>query len=236
MSEIELVEANNHILEVYPFRETLIKWGSENFRPYPWRFTNNPYHILIAEVMLHRTQAPQVLPVYESFIDKYPDIISLAKSKKEELHSILFSLGLRWRIDLIMDMALELFEKFDKQVPQEKTDLLSLPGVSEYVASAVRCFAWNLPEPIIDTNTVRVTGRIFNLSIKDSSRRNPLFRKLIKSMVDLDQPRAYNYAMLDLAALICTKARTPKCEVCPILKFCVFGTNKAQETGLVETD
>ena len=236
MSEIELVEANNHILEVYPFREILIKWGSENFRSYPWRFTNIPYHILIAEVMLHRTQAPQVLPVYERFIDKYPDVISLVKSKREELHSILYSLGLRWRIDLIMDMALELLEKFDGRVPREKNDLLSLPGVSEYVASAVRCFAWTLPEPIIDTNTVRVTGRIYNLRIKNSSRRNALFRKLIKSMVDLDQPRAYNYAMLDLAALICTKARAPKCEVCPVLKFCVFGTNKAQETRSAETD
>ena len=66
---------------MYPFREILIKWGSENFRSYPWRFTNIPYHILIAEVMLHRTQAPQVLPVYERFIDKYPDVISLVKSR-----------------------------------------------------------------------------------------------------------------------------------------------------------
>ncbi len=226
MSEIELVEANNHTVEIYSFRKTLIKWGKENFRPYPWRFTNNPYHILIAEVMLHRTQAPQVLPVYERFVDKYPNITSLARARKEELHSVLYSLGLRWRIDLIMDMVLELIEKFEGQVPREKTDLLSLPGVSEYVASAVRCFAWNLPEPIIDTNTVRVIGRIFNLGIKDSSRRNALFRKLIKTLVDLDEPRAYNYALLDLAAQVCTKASEPKCEVCPIQKFCVYGTTK----------
>ena len=238
MSNFELAEAKNHAVEIFSFRKALIKWGKNNFRAYPWRFTDDPYHILIAEVMLHRTQAPQVLPVYERFIDKYPDIISLAKSKKEELHSILYSLGLRWRIDLIMDMSLELIEKFDGQVPREKSDLLSLPGVSEYVASAVRCFTWNLPEPTIDTNTVRVTGRIFNLEIKDSSRRNPLFRKLIKVLVDLDEPRAYNYALLDLAAQVCTKAREPACEVCPIRNFCVYGTNKEYnvQSGSVESD
>ena len=225
MSEIELIEANNHTVEAVLFRRALIHWGRENFRPYPWRFTNNPYHILIAEVMLHRTQAPQVIPVYERFVQKYPDVASLANVEREELHKVLYSLGLRWRIDLIMDMVLKLIEKFGGQVPQGKNDLLSLPGVSEYVASAVRCFAWNLPEPTIDTNTVRVTGRIFNLAIKDSSRRNPLFRKLIKALVDFDEPRTYNYALLDLAAQVCTKAREPACEVCPVQKFCVYGTN-----------
>src|SRR5205807_9804726 len=135
---------------------------------------------------------------------KYPDVASLAGAKREELHRVLYSLGLRWRIDLILDMISKVIEQFKGQVPQEKADLLSLPGVSEYVASAVRCFAWNLPEPLIDTNTVRVVGRIFNLEVKDSSRRNPLFRKLIAGLVDLGEPRAYNYALLDLAAQVCT--------------------------------
>ncbi|SRR5260370_13400161 len=224
MSEIELVATNNHTIEAVSFRKALINWGTENFRAYPWRFTDNPYHILIAEVMLHRTQAPQVLPVYERFVEKYPDVASLAGAEKEELHTVLYSLGLRWRIDLIMDMALKLIEKFGGQVPREKADLLSLPGVSEYVASAVRCFAWNLPESIVDTNTVRVTGRIFNLKIKDSSRRNPLFRRLIKTLVDLEEPRAYNYALLDLASQVCTKVREPACEVCPVQKYCEYGS------------
>ena len=101
-------------------------------------------------------------------------------------------------------MAIQLVERFGGQVPQSKTDMLSLPGVSEYIASAVRCFAWNLPEAIIDTNTVRVVGRVFGLEIKDSSRRNRLFRDLIGALVDPVEPRVYNYALLDLADQICS--------------------------------
>jgi len=224
MSEIELIEANNHTVEAITFRKDLVTWGKKNFRIYPWRFTDNPYHILIAEVMLHRTQASQVVPAYERFIEKYPNIASLAGARKEELHNTLYSLGLRWRIDLIMDMALRLVEQFGGQVPQEKADLLTLPGVSDYVASSVRCFAWNLPEPIVDTNTVRVVGRIFNLEIKDSSRRNPLFRKLITLLIDLEDPRVYNYALLDLAAQVCTKVRIPACNICPLQKYCSYNS------------
>jgi A/G-specific adenine glycosylase len=187
--------------------------------------TEDPYRILMAEVMLHRTQAPQVAPVYERFITRYPNVPVLARAMRNELHDALYSLGLRWRIDLIHAMANELMTRFDGRVPGEKADLLSLPGVSEYIASAVRCFAWNLPEPLIDTNTVRVTGRLFGLEIKDSSRRNRQFRELITALVDPDQPRVYNYALLDLADQVCTKKRPPACARCPVQKCCLYGNS-----------
>lgn len=205
------------------FREKLITWGRENFRPFPWRLTEDPYCILIAEILLHRTQSSQVIPIYMRFIERYPDLASLALATREELHRILYSLGLRWRIDLVTDMVSQLVTQFDSQIPHEKTELLSLPGVSDYVASAVRCFAWNLPEAIIDTNTVRVTGRIYNIAVKDSSRRNAQFRSLVTSLLDTQQPRAYNYALLDLAAKVCTKVRPPACELCPVVQHCQYG-------------
>jgi len=206
------------------FRRKLITWGREHFRHFPWRLTEDPYRILIAEVMLHRTQALQVVPVYENFIKRSPDIPKLAQASKEELRRILYSLGLRWRIDLIHAMAADLMTRFGGQVPHEKADLLSLPGVSEYIAGAVRCFAWNLPEPLMDTNTVRVVGRLFGLEIKDSSRRNRRFKELIAALVDPDEPRAYNYALLDLADQVCMKKQPPDCKRCPVLKWCSYGT------------
>lgn len=163
------------------------------------------------------------MPVYERFIEIYPDAASLARASSEDLHLLLFPLGLRWRIDLIWTMAAEIADRFDGRVPKEKDDLLSLPGVSDYIASAVRCFAWNLPEPLIDTNTVRVVGRLFGLKIKDSSRRNRRFRELITTLVDPEHPRAYNYALLDLAHLICHKRRAPECPRCPVQAHCVYG-------------
>jgi A/G-specific adenine glycosylase len=210
------------------FRNALKSWGTNYFRQFPWRLTHDPYAILLAEIMLHRTQVVQVIPVFQSFIARYPTLPALALADQKEVAKELSSLGLHWRIDLIHEMVHQIAERFNMIVPQEKADLLTLPGVSEYIASAVRCFAWNLPEPLIDTNTVRITGRVFGLETKDSSRRNSKFKHLIAALVDPDHPRDYNYAMLDLAHLICLKKQEPLCLECPVQKLCCFGQNKVK--------
>lgn len=219
----KVITANEHTIDVSLIRQALIEWGLINFRAYPWRETLDPYRVLVSEVMLHRTQAKQVLPIYENFIRNYPNVIELNTATKKDLHDALYSLGLRWRIDLLYAMVTILNERFNGQIPTEKEDLLSLPGVSEYIAGAVRCFAWNLPEPILDTNTVRVVGRIFGLEIKDSSRRNRQYRDLVATLVDPDEPRTYNYALLDLADKVCMKKQSPDCLQCPILEWCKYG-------------
>lgn len=219
----ELAEANNHRVDSEVFRKSLIGWGKKHFRQFPWRFTKDPFYILMAEIMLHRTRAPQVVPVYEAFVERYRNVSSLAEASREQLHALFYSLGLHWRVDLILEMVGELVNRFGGCVPCDKSSLLSLPGVSDYIACAVRCFAWNLPEGILDTNTVRVVGRLFDLEIKDSSRRNSQFRELISGLVDTEEPKNYNYAILDLADQICTKKRPPSCNQCPVLCWCVFG-------------
>ena len=229
MTDTQSVKAGDHTVDAVAFRKVLIAWGREHFRPFPWRLTEDPYRILMAEVMLHRTQAPQVVPVYERFVECYPDVPALAQASEEDLPDVLYSLGLRWRIDLIHEMATELMEHFGEQVPRKKADLLSLSGVSEYIAGAVRCFTWNLPEPLMDTNTVRVMGRLFGLEIKDSSRRNRQFRELITALVDPNEPRVYNYALLDLAEQVCMKKRPPACGRCPVSSYCMCGTNALTE-------
>ena len=88
---MESVEANNHTIDATAFREKLIGWGKDHFRSFPWRFTREPYHILMAEVMLHRTQASQVAPIYNLFIENYPDMASLSSASREDLHRIIFS-------------------------------------------------------------------------------------------------------------------------------------------------
>lgn len=225
MSEAQFVKTDDHSIDATVFRRALTSWGQEHFRSFPWRLTSDPYRILMAEIMLHRTQASQVVSVYKQFVACYPDISSLAQAEKETLHQVLYSLGLRWRIDLIHAMAAELMNRFEGQVPPEKASLLSLPGVSDYIASAVRCFAWNLPEPLIDTNVVRVVGRLFGLETKDSSRRNLRFKQLTTALVDPEEPRLYNYALLDLADQICTKKRSPLCKRCPVAEQCVYGVS-----------
>lgn len=226
---IELVEANDHAIDAVLIRRSIIEWGNANFRDFPWRMTGDPYRILMSEVMLHRTQARQVVPVYEQFIQAYPDMRALSKATKEELKEMLYSLGLHWRIDLICEMANELMSQYDGKIPRSKKDLLTLSGISEYIAGAVRCFAWNLPEPLLDTNTVRITGRLFNLEIKDSSRRSRRFRELNAALIDLEQPRAYNYSLLDLADQICMKKRPPECQACPVGQYCAYKSSQTHD-------
>jgi A/G-specific adenine glycosylase len=221
-----IIEANGHSIDSVSAGNQLLQWGPLNFRCFPWRTTNDPYKILMSEVMLHRTQAIQVVPVYKNFIDHYPDSGTLSKASIAELHGILYPLGLRWRIDLIHKMAADLIDKWKGHVPFEKSDLLSLPGVSDYISGAVRCFAWNQPEPLADTNTVRVIGRLFGLHIKDSSRRNRLFKELLVSLIHLDEPRQYNYALLDLADKICKKKTPPECHICPLQNLCQTGLSR----------
>ena len=220
-----------NIPNIHGFRRVLIAWGQQNFRPFPWRTTTDPYQLLVAETMLHRTQASQVLLVYQSFIEQFPDTVRLSRASRKELHRRLYSLGLRHRVDLIRQMAAELVEKFGGKVPESKAHLRTLPGVSDYISSAIRSFAWNLPEPILDTNVVRVIGRIFDLETKDSSRRNPQFKKLAAILLDSKNPRAYNYAILDLADRICTSRSLPDCDNCPVIKWCAFGNRKRRKSS-----
>lgn len=223
----DTIVAGSHSVDVVDFRSRLVVWSQQHFRLFPWRLIRDPYRILIAEVLLHRTQAKQVTPVYEQFIRRFPDVGSLAAAARDDVCDALRSLGLRWRADLLFDMSTELVDRFGGEVPQAKDELKSLPGVSDYIASAVRCFAWDFTEALIDTNTVRIAGRLFDLEVRESSRRNRVFTLLIQSLVDPARPREYNFALLDLAGQVCMK-KQPRHDQCPVLDCCAYGLVETQ--------
>ena len=212
--------------KIEEYRTKVRKWGRRNYRDFPWRRTQEPYKVLLAEIMLHRTQAIQVARIYEGFIEEYPNIQALAKASRSALYKSLATLGLRWRIDLIKDMAEAIVNKYESRIPKDKSELMSLPGIAEYIACSVRCFAWNMAEPLTDTNTVRVIGRIHNVEIKDSLRRNSEFKELVAELVDPEEPRVYNFALLDLADQVCTKKAEPECDKCPLNNLCSYNTGR----------
>jgi A/G-specific adenine glycosylase len=215
-------EALPQLQDAQNFRDSLIAWGAREGRRFPWRETRDPYPVLLAEVLLHRTRASQVVPLFERVLDMYPDVPLLAAAPLGQLHVLLYAAGLRWRVDLLHEMAVAIMERFGGRIPESEDDLLSLPGVGHYIASAVRCFALGKPDAILDTNTVRVIGRVFAMAVNDSSRRSSRFRHALQPLVDPEQPREFNFALLDLAAAICTP-KDPRCEVCPLLPFCRTG-------------
>lgn len=179
----------------------------------------------MAEMMLIRTRADQVEPVYREFVADYPSLDEAAEASREEIHDRLDVLGLTWRADRVYELLQELDTEHGGSVPMDKGELLSLPGVSQYVAGAVRCFGWGIAEPLIDANTVRISGRLFGLGIKPHSRETERFQRLIADLLDQEDPQAYNFALLDLGALVCT-SRSPDCEECPILELCHFGKER----------
>jgi len=211
---------------IHQLRETLIEWGRDNLRVYPWRETREPYHILLAEVLLHRTRADQVVPIYHRVLERYPTVHALAAAQLEDLADLLRSLGLHWRVPLLLKMAREVVSRFGGNIPASAEMLRTLPGIGLYIAAATSCFAFDRPEPILDTNTVRVLGRLFRLDVQESSRKSRKFRTIMAELLDRDRPRLFNLALLDLAALICTPAM-PACHRCPLQSICPYGSQYA---------
>lgn len=204
-------------------RRNLIAWWRANGRSLPWRGTRQPYRVLMAEVMLQRTRAEQVAPLFQQFVRTFPSWRHVAALPLGELRRILRPIGLRWRITMIHRMAKEIATRFGGRTPRGRSELESLPGVGHYKASAVRCFAYGHPEVLLDTNTVRVLSRIRGLRRSDASRRSKLYRDELSRLLDRRCPREFNFAMLDLAALVCHPSN-PDCERCPVWKQCAYGT------------
>jgi A/G-specific adenine glycosylase len=197
----------------------LIDWWRIYGRNFPWRNSDDPYLILIAEVMLHRTRASQVEAIFNTFVDRYPHLESLSKAKSAKILDILRPLGLNRRSELIIELIEEINQVHGGKIPESRQDLLYLPGVGDYVASAVRCFAFDYPEIVLDTNTSRVISRLFGFEEKGEMRRKKEIRDAYQSILDKERPSEFNYALLDLGAAICTP-RNKRCSICPVFDYC----------------
>ena len=208
-----------------PFREALLSWWGSHHRAFPWRSTRDPYKVLIAEVLLHRTRARQVVPLYRSFVAAFRSVRELAEGDGRWIARSLRSAGLHWRVKLLQRMARDIWTKYGGRIPKDRTELEALPGVGPYIAGAVRCFAFGEADELIDTNTVRIASRLFGVTANDSSRRTRLFRELTQYLLDRKHPRQFNLALLDLGALICLP-RNPSCHSCPVVAYCTYGRRK----------
>jgi A/G-specific adenine glycosylase len=203
----------------------LLRWFRRHGRNYPWRKKKDPYRVLIAEIMLQRTKADQVMPVYQLFLRKFPDPHTLADAAPEEIDGIFAMLGLKWRAGKVKELAKVLVSQYNGRVPCSREELLSLPGVGEYVANAVLCFAYGMDVAVIDANVCRVIGRVFGVKPRGEARRDSRFRQIAQRLVPPKEARKFNWALIDFAALICTP-QNPRCDECPLQELCSF--NRAE--------
>ena len=204
-------------------RRRLLEWWKQNRREFPWRNTSDPYHLLVAEVLLHRTRAAQVVNLFHGVLEAYPTVNALAAADLDQLQQLLQSAGLRWRVNLLWHAANDIVLRFQGQIPHGRAELESIPGIGHYIAAAIRCFAFGEAAAIVDSNVVRVYSRVFDIPVTDRLRRDPSFHELAQNLVDPEHPREFNLALLDLADAICTP-RKPRCEQCPLLVHCAYGT------------
>jgi A/G-specific adenine glycosylase len=203
------------------FVQELLKWHRRGRRAFPWRKERDPFKVLVAELMLQRTRAEQVAAVYQAFIEKFPDIRATASAKIEEVEEILKPLGLHHRIPRLLALFKELNEKYGGSVPSELEELMKLPGVGRYVASAVLCFGFGKNVPIVDVNVVRLFTRYFGVrSSKKRPHTDPTIWNLASEVVKMGNAVEINEAILDFASTICTPR--PKCRECPLRIACAY--------------
>jgi len=203
------------------FAAYLFEWHKKNRRIYPWREVSDPFKVLIAEIMLQRTRADQVKPAFEKFFEEFPDIKSAAKADKDKIMQILEPLGLRHRIPRIRQLLSELMEKYDGRVPDRYEELLKLPGVGTYIASAVLCFGFGMAIPIVDSNIARFYMRFFGLEReKKRPHQDERVLMLARKYLPKDRAKEFNEALLDFTALICKPK--PLCDICPLKNFCQY--------------
>lgn len=200
----------------------LLTWGSEHRKKFPWRYSTDPYRVLVAEFMLHRTQATQASRVYQEFIGRWPTLEDFASSEPEEAEKVLEPLGLRWRVRAMIQALHFSWQRY-REIPLEAEMLRNIPGVGDYIAGATVCFATNAAVTLIDTNSVRVIGRLFGLNLEGEARRRKEIREAISKACPSDEPRDFYYSIIDLAHEIC-RPTEPDCANCPLLRVpCMHG-------------
>ena len=203
------------------FSEKLLDWYKINKRQLPWRNSNNPYYVWISEIILQQTKVSTGLKYFNAFVSQYPTIFDLSSSTEEQVLLIWQGLGYYSRAINILKTAKIVTNKYDGIFPDVYDDLIKLPGIGDYTASAILSICFNKPYPVIDGNVYRVLSRYFDVNQpinKYASKK--IFYDLAKSILDLKNPGDYNEALMEFGALNC-KPLKPLCHTCVLNEKCL---------------
>jgi A/G-specific adenine glycosylase len=202
------------------FQERILSWARENLRDFPWRRISDPYVVLITEKMLQQTDFGHVRKVWQEFFKRFPTVQDLALASEEEIASILRPLGLwRQRARQLKALASALLTKYGGNVPCRYEDLISLPGVGDYVARATLLFACGVPTYLLDVNSRKVISRFFLYPKGGSDREIAEILRLVTPR-DPVESRIFGWGIIDFSALVC--AKKPKCYRCPLNERCSY--------------
>lgn len=205
--------------KILSFRQKLLAWYDENKRDLPWRRSKNPYHIWVSEIMLQQTRVDTVIPYYERFLDWFPTVESLANAPEDRLLKAWEGLGYYSRVRNMQTAAQQIMNEFEGKFPSTYEGISSLKGIGPYTAGAISSIAFNLPQPAVDGNVMRVLARLFevNHDIGNPSNRK-IFQAMMEVLIDPDRPGDFNQALMDLGSDIEAPVN-PRPEESPVKEF-----------------
>ncbi len=203
------------------FREKLKAWAAIYLREFPWRRTCEPYDIFVAEILLQKTAAEMVAPIYESFLMEYPTLERLAAASLNEVTKLLQPLGLSFRAERLSKSAKTILEKYRGKIPDTEAELLLLSGVGKYTARSILANAFGQSAAVLDTNVARIIERFFGLQGERVKSRCKILWSAADAIAPDRDVSVWNLTLLDFGAMVC-KARKPNCEQCPLQVNCCF--------------
>lgn len=206
-------------------QRALLSWFDGAQRRLPWRETSDGYAILVSEVMLQQTQVHRVIPVYHAFLQRFPTFESLAEAPAAEVIRAWAGMGYNRRALNLQRAAQAVVERHGGELPRDPRALRALPGVGEYTANALACFALGEQTAVVDTNVRRVLGRVFHWPSTPTDREAS---ETAQRVLPEGMAWAWNQALMDLGATVCT-SRRPVCLLCPLRASCrAAGTFEAE--------
>ena len=209
----------------------LLDWYDVNKRTLPWRGTEDPYKVLVSEIMLQQTRVAAVIPYYLRWMEELPTVKALAEVDEERLMKLWQGLGYYSRAKNLRRAARMVMDEFGGRFPERYEELLRLPGVGDYTAGAVASIAFGQRVPAVDGNVLRVAARVTGAEgdILDPKVRRQ-FRVWMEAVTPEDQPGKFNQALMDLGAMVCLPNGAPDCGNCPLEKLCEANRLGVQET------
>jgi len=203
------------------FVQALLDWYGVNARDLPWRFCQTPYRTWISEIMLQQTQVDTVIPYFERWMDRFPEIKVLAMADIEEVLKIWEGLGYYRRAHNLHQAARKMVAEWKGELPKTHEALIQLPGIGPYTAAAIASIAFDEDVAAVDGNIRRVLARLFDVDVPVRSKEG---ERIIHTLANEHLPEGkageYNQALMDLGATICTP-KDPDCERCPVAEECL---------------
>jgi len=203
---------------------SLLLWLEEHGRDYPWRWTTDPWQIYATEILLQRTRSDAVNDIYADFFRTFPKPSSILDADEETLRDMVRPLGfINHRTRTLLEAAELCVDEYDGNIPSDLEALRQPWRVGPYTARACLLFAFEKPLALVDTNTARIVGRVFDYRLPEQPHKSDALYRLLDALVPAHPPlaRAFNFALLDLGAQICT-SEAPNCVDCPIVTSCRY--------------